>query len=156
MVGIIRQSRNTDMTNARNIESLTQIFRNLGMMVSQIAKRQSAAHGTMTKQELMTVSFLGHRGECRIGEIAEFLGIGQSAVTPIADRLEKAKLIQRIRSQKDRRVWIVRLTKKGSALFDKENSIYEEVSASMLAPLNSKEQNELIRLLSKMEFPGSS
>jgi len=139
------------MPSASNIDALIQVFRNLGALVAQIARKQSASHASMTKQELITIGILGDRGGCRLGEIAGSLGIGQSAVTPIADRLESTKLIKRTRSEHDRRVWTIELTKKGLKVFEQENAIYREMATSMLEPLNKSEQKTLVQLLSKME-----
>jgi DNA-binding MarR family transcriptional regulator len=141
------------MTSSKNVDALTQIIRDLGMLFTQIASRQSAGHAAITKQELSAIGILGVRGACRIGEIAELLGVSQSAATPIVDRLESSDLVHRSRGHDDRRVWFVELTQEGNSLFLAQNELYRVVAATMLAPLDISEEKMLVALLSKMETP---
>ena len=50
--------------------------------------------------------------------IADKLKLTTSAVTYLVDHLEKEKLIQRIRSEKDRRVTLIAITEKGINFID--------------------------------------
>ena len=104
------------MSLETNLTAFEATLRRLGVLFAQIASQQSSAHGTYSKQELMTVDLLGVRGACRMGDLAEHLGVVRSAVTPLIDRLETHGLVERIRSTEDRRVWLVVLTTDGEQL----------------------------------------
>ena len=82
--------------------------------------------------------------------IAEYLGVVQSAITPLADRLEAQGIVQRVRSQEDRRVWLVALTERGLALYADQENVYQAVAAEMLAPLDEAEQKTLISLMGRI------
>lgn len=141
------------MPSTDQLDAFTQIVRRLGMLYTRIAAQQSAAHNTLSKSEWLTIGVLGVQGPSRMGAIAEYLGVGQSAVTPTIDRLEAEGLVQRRRSEQDRRVWLVELTDGGDELLVAENAIYQQMAAEMLAPLTPDEQATLVRLLTKVSTP---
>ena len=138
------------MTSENQIETFARLLRRLGVLFAQIAGQQSSAHDTFSKQELLTVDVLGVRGSCRMGEIAEYLGVVQSAITPLVDRLEDQGLVQRVRSREDRRVWLVALTEEGLALYANQENVYQAVATEMLAPLESAERETLIALMERI------
>ncbi len=138
------------MATENQIQTFARLLRRLGVMYAKIAGRQSSALEVFSKQELLTVDVLGVRGSCRMGEIAEYLGVVQSAITPLADRLEAQDIVQRVRSQEDRRVWLVALTERGQELYADQQNVYHAVAAEMLAPLDEAEQNTLISLMGRI------
>ena len=131
-------------------EIFTRALQRLGALYIRLAAQQSAAHDTLSKQELMTLGVLGLGGPSRMGDIAEQLGIGQSAVTPIVDRLEGRGLARRSRSEADRRVWLVELTTEGEHAFAEDTALYRQVAAAMLEPLDAVERETLAVLLEKI------
>ena len=138
------------MVSINHIEAFAQLLRHLGVLYAKIAGQQSSAHETFSKQELMAVDLLGVRGSCRMGEIAEHLGVVQSAITPLADRLEAQGIVERVRSTEDRRVWLLALTKDGLALYADQEKLYRAIATEMLAPLDATERETLIALMSRM------
>ena len=85
-----------------------------------------------------------------MGDLADALGVGQSAATPIADRLEAHGWIQRVRSETDRRVWLVELTEAGRRAFEAEDAVRKKAMAAMLAPLSQGERETFVALLEKI------
>lgn len=61
---------------------------------------------------LMLLSFT-RRGALSIGTLGRLLQIHPTSVTSTVDRLERQDLVQRVRSERDRRVVTVRITPKG-------------------------------------------
>ncbi len=138
------------MSTEDRIHTFAQIFRRVGARYVQLARQQSSAHDTFSKQELLAVDMLGGGGSCRMGEMAEHLGVVQSAITPLVDRLEDQGMVQRVRSREDRRVCLVELTDKGQVLYADQEKLYRAIAAEMLAPLDTDEQDTLIQLMSRM------
>ncbi|MEM9997571.1 MAG: MarR family transcriptional regulator [Bacteroidota bacterium] len=132
------------------LDAFTAALRRLGGRFTAIAAAHGAAHATLGKQDLLAIGVLGLEGAVRMGDLAERLGIRQSAVTPIIDRLEEAELVERQRSEADRRVWLAALTEAGTQVYDQEDVIYRQTAAEMLAPLDANERATLVRLLAKM------
>lgn len=57
-----------------------------------------------TIPQMTVLSLLMQYGELRISDISRLMGLANSTVSGVIDRLEKMKLVTRIRSQHDRRV----------------------------------------------------
>ncbi|NNF56917.1 MAG: MarR family transcriptional regulator [Rhodothermaceae bacterium] len=138
------------MPTPDHTETFTHALRRLGALYTRLAAQQSAAHDTLSKQELLALGVLGLGGPSRMGDIADQLGIGQSAVTPIVDRLEGRGLARRSRSEADRRVWLVELTAAGEQAFAEDAALYRQVAAAMLDPLDAAERETLAVLLEKI------
>jgi DNA-binding MarR family transcriptional regulator len=133
-----------------SLHAFAASLRTLSVLFARVAAEQSAAHGTFGKQELRALDVLGVRGPSRMGALAEHLGVGQSAVTPLVDRLVEAGAVRRRQSEADRRVWLVELTSEGEAVFQAESVAYERVAAAMLAPLTEAERKALLDLLARV------
>lgn len=132
------------------VTRFAETVRGLGVQFMRATAEQSASHATLTKQELLAVDVLGVRGPSRMGEVAHHLGVGQSAVTPLVDRLESAGTVRRRRSETDRRAWLVELTEAGQKLYAAESAAYEHLAADMLAALEPDERETLVALLDRM------
>lgn len=64
----------------------------------------------LTGPQGMMVGILVHCGKMKITELSEKLGLSNSTVSGIVDRLEKQGIVERIRSKDDRRVVYVGIT----------------------------------------------
>lgn len=77
------------------------------------------------------VGTISHYGEMKVSDLSEILGLSNSTVSGIIDRLEKQGLIERIRSKEDRRVVYVKITdeyrKNSQRHFEESNKIIEEM-----------------------------
>ncbi|MFQ5569175.1 MAG: MarR family winged helix-turn-helix transcriptional regulator [Rhodothermales bacterium] len=138
------------MATENRIQTFARLLRRMGVLFTQIASQQSSAHETFSKQELLAVDVLGVRGSCRMGEMAGHLGVVQSAVTPLIDRLEDRNIVRRIRSREDRRVWLVTLTESGLELYADQEKLYRTIAAEMLASLDEADQDTLIALMDRI------
>lgn len=64
----------------------------------------------ITGPQGMLIGTLAHCGEMKISDLSEKLGLSNSTVSGIIDRLEKQNIVERIRSEEDRRVIFVKMT----------------------------------------------
>lgn len=64
----------------------------------------------------MQILILLMDGELSVGQLSQQLGIAKPNITPLVDALQDAKLVERARSQADRRVVSVRLLPTGEEL----------------------------------------
>ena len=134
------------------LDELARIIRDFGTRFAKEAREQSLSGADFTKREIMAISAVGGDDPIKIGDLATLLGVGQSAITPLVDDLEKRGLMERQRSSEDRRIWLLALTSKGRKAYRQIHDGYRSMASAMLAPLNEKERAQLISLLSKMEF----
>ena len=104
----------------------------------------------LSNTEIKVIGFIGKSEECTMSQIAEYLMISKTNLTAVVDKLVRKKLVRRHRSEEDRRLVLVSLTEKGEELHQQENESHLSLSRGMLKSLDSKEQDELLRLLKKI------
>ncbi len=138
-------------TDPDQLRAFSTTLRSLSLLFERVAAESSATHQAMSKQDLRALDVLGVHGPSRMGTLADSLGVGRSAVTPLVDRLEAAGVVRRRRSDADRRVWHVELTESGQATFRAERVAYEHVAAAMLSPLSEADRETLLGLLARVE-----
>ena len=106
--------------------------------------------GELTKQEARAVSAVARSGPLSMGALAEVLGVVQSRVTPLVDRLAAAGLVVRVRSESDRRVWLAEATEAGRTVAEDENEAYRALASGFLAPLTPQERAQFAGLLGRV------
>ncbi len=78
------------------------------------------------------------------------LGIDRSTVVAVIDRLEGRGLVAREPAPSDRRSYALRLTEPGRTLLHRARGLVVAHEARIAKGLNSKEQAQLIKLLSRL------
>lgn len=84
-------------------------------------------------------------------ELAEHLNVSPGAVTQLVDLLEKQGRIERRPHPNDRRMSLVELTVSGRRVLARARPEVDEATSQTLAGLNKAEQQQLMKLLSKLE-----
>jgi DNA-binding MarR family transcriptional regulator len=87
----------------KNLKGIMDLF---GKAVKSEFKEKN-----LTSSQVMVIGILSHRKELKTSELSKELGLSNSTVSGILDRLEEKNLIERIRSEEDRRVIKVRINK---------------------------------------------
>ena len=99
---------------------------------------------------LMLVKHVGGDEGLPQREIAKRLIISGSDVTGLIDRLEREGLLTRRGASSDRRVKLITITPKGSALLDTLWPAHIERAEQAMSSLSKREQGQLIGLLTKL------
>ena len=100
----------------------------------------------MPLAQLRICSFL-HDGPRSMSAIADELGMSTSAVTQIADRMERGGLVERSATQEDRRLKHLHLTPHAQKLMEDRRSDRTRRAAEALALLPSSVRSDLISAL---------
>ena len=87
-------------------------------------------------------------------QLAEALAMVAPAVTVLLDRLEKRGLIQRARSDSDRRAQLVTLTPAGDETARKAHALSLDMEREVLKALSAAERAILVELLQKVARGG--
>lgn len=102
----------------------------------------------LTGPQGMLMGTLAHNGEMKVSELSEKLGLSNSTVSGILDRLENQGLVERTRSKEDRRVVYIKVTdefgKQSKKHFDEVNKLIERM-------MNKATPEELDTILKGME-----
>jgi DNA-binding MarR family transcriptional regulator len=96
---------------------------------------------------LMTLAALGSVSQRRLGQA---VGIDPRNLVQVIDQLQEQGLVERAADPGDRRRHAVRLTPAGLSALGDLRRVGAEAEASLLAPLDEKEQARLQRLLLKL------
>jgi len=103
-----------------------------------------------TGPQLLVLQALGQHEEMSAGDLAREVNLSQGTVTSILDRLEKRALIQRIRSQSDRRKVFVTLTKEGKEQLASAPTLLQERFIERFTELKDWEQHQILASLQRL------
>ncbi|HIQ05983.1 MAG TPA: MarR family transcriptional regulator, partial [Anaerolineae bacterium] len=105
----------------------------------------------LTPPQFFALAFITHQvAGCPIHRVAEATYQERATMTGILDRLERAGLIQRERSHRDRRQWIITPTDAGKEIIARVTRWRLQSLEEALADFTQEELDELHRLLSKL------
>lgn len=96
--------------------------------------------------QLRTCSILQF-GPRTMTSLSEELGISLSAMTQIADRMERANLVERVMMREDRRQRLLQLSERGSEMMRTRKQIRIQQAAVALALITDSERAEILELL---------
>lgn len=89
-------------------------------------------------------------GPRRVTDLANCLGVVPRSATSVVDELEHGGFVERRPDPDDRRATLVALTKRGRDVLNCLRASRRAGVAELLDRLNAEEQDELIRLLSRL------
>lgn len=94
------------------ISSGIKIAKTLKKILDKIKKKMVEHFNdrNITGPQIMVMGILSNKDNMKISELSSTIGLSNSTVSGIIDRLEKQGLVERARSVKDRRVVYVSLT----------------------------------------------
>lgn len=108
----------------------------------------------LTPRDAGAIRVLGRSPGISQRELATRLGTTPSRIVPLLDSLEQRALVERSRSERDRRNYELSLTETGRALLAPLRAIAETHQRAVLAALSSDEQAQLAVLLAKLSDGG--
>ena len=101
---------------------------------------------------LLMVKHVGLDKGISQNEISKLLLVTTSNITRMIDKLEKDKYVERVSQKGDRRVNLIRITKKGSELLDAIWPGYKSMIDKLIGPtLLSSEKNQINKMLTKFK-----
>lgn len=106
----------------------------------------------LTPPQFAALAFLWRRDGLNQQELGSLMKVDRTTIGGILERLERLELVQRGQDPRDRRSWVVFVTKKGKALQAKIVPELATVSNEINKSLSLKEQQTLTRLLKKIKL----
>ena len=103
-----------------------------------------------TGPQLLVLQALARAEEMSAGDLARKVNLSQGTVTSILDRLEKRALIQRVRSDSDRRRIFVSLTEEGRQRLSIAPTLLQERFIQRFAELKDWEQHQILSSLQRL------
>ena len=136
-----------DYDDTRKIinDIIVDLFKNILMIEETSLKSRGIKDLSLT--EVHAIEAVGNNGGKRMSKLASDLGISLGTLTSTMDKLEKKNYAQRIRSEKDKRVVIARLTNKGELVYKIHRNFHDEMIENLMIDLKLKEDKDLIHIL---------
>lgn len=117
---------------------------------SRRVTKERARHFGITGPQVTAIKVLESFGELSLTDLSARMSATNSTVTGIADRMERDGLVERVRSETDRRVIRIRLTDKGRELASQIPIASMALFADALRSLDEKDRRDLTRILRKL------
>jgi DNA-binding MarR family transcriptional regulator len=105
----------------------------------------------VNQAEAHVLAHLAAAGEATIGQVHRAFGHKRSTLTSILDRLEERRLIARTSDERDRRTFVVSLTKTGRAAARRVTSHLEEFERRALQTAAPADVRAFLRVLQRFE-----
>ncbi len=121
--------------------------------MSVIIKRKGRdilADFPITPPQFSALIWLERDGDMTIGELSQKMFIACSTMTDLIDRMEKNKLVTRIRDDRDRRVVRVHLLEYGRGIIQEVLSARQAYLSRVLDEFNQKQALEIEHALSML------
>jgi DNA-binding MarR family transcriptional regulator len=104
----------------------------------------------ITAQEAALLLYCAEAGQTSPGRIAVSMGRDKGKITRFVDRLESAKLLSRMRSARDRRAFVIKVTKRAERLVPQLKIIFDETRAELFDEIPDGELARLGAAVSQM------
>lgn len=119
------------------------------------SKKMRAAFGTglpaqMNHFDMRIIRFLVEEGPTTMNELADYIGLASSTMTGRVDRLVELGVVERERSQEDRRVVLVKVAKRGEDIESMRMEHGLRVVRAMLRTLDEEEVKQFVAFTKKM------
>jgi DNA-binding MarR family transcriptional regulator len=99
---------------------------------------------------LLSILFRTNGQGMHLSRISELLAVSRANVTGLVDVLARKKLVQRVASEKDRRVRLARLTPEGLRLIQEILPAYYEFNRGLCDSVSDADMETLSRVLSQL------
>ncbi|GAB1155650.1 MULTISPECIES: MarR family winged helix-turn-helix transcriptional regulator [Paenibacillus] len=134
-----------------NIDQLLEaFFRYKNKVLDQQQKTETNCKLNPTKSHILGMLLREQR--CMAVDVARQLSLSSGATTIVLNQLESEGLIQRVRSEEDRRIVWLSLTEDGEQLAKSLTANRGRMTWELLQALTEEEQQQMIGMLKKIEL----
>lgn len=127
---------------------LVQLFNDVLQIEEQSLKEGVLSDISIT--EIHTIEAIGMYSERTMSEVAQKLKITVSTLTTAVNKLIKKGYVERKRIEEDRRVVLIKLTKRGKLAFRLHQRFHGEMINNAIQGLSASEEEILISSLNKL------
>jgi MarR family 2-MHQ and catechol resistance regulon transcriptional repressor len=132
----------------RALNSYIKLQRAADSILARTTRHLASTSLTMSQYAVLDLLF--YMGPLRLGQIAEKVLKSEGNITTVVDNLERAGLVKRERSVKDRRAVTVSLTEEGRRLISEVIPPHIQAIVDAMEILTPEEQETLGRLCRKL------
>ncbi|MEK3991396.1 MULTISPECIES: MarR family winged helix-turn-helix transcriptional regulator [Robertmurraya] len=142
---------------SKEIEIFADIEKDLRYIAGIIKQkgREILSNYTITPPQFVALQWLFEEGDMTIGELSNKMFLACSTTTDLVDRMEKNKLVMRVKDPNDRRVVRIHLLEEGERIIDeviKKRQVYlQEVLVNFSTEEVILLKNNLMKLHQEMK-----
>jgi MarR family transcriptional regulator, organic hydroperoxide resistance regulator len=103
-----------------------------------------------SKNEILALLFLYRAKNANMTEIAEYIVAPLNTATGVIARLEKKLMVERIRSEQDRRIVLITLTEVANKVIEKEKVMITEYLTQIYGSLTDEEISSVLSIYKKV------
>lgn len=129
------------------IASLDELILSLGQRILTYFASRSA---DFTIKEMFLIDVLGSRKSQTMSELAQILSVPLTTMTSMVTRLVKRGYLERSRTEEDRRIVLVSLSKKGREIFQEHRYEYIRTVSEVLEDLTEEEQRTILAFMGQV------
>ena len=130
-------------------ELLVQLFNDILQIEEKSLKEGIISDLSIT--EIHTIEAIGMYAEKSMSEVAQILKITVGTLTTAINKLIKKEYVERKRIEEDRRVVLVKLTKKGKLAYRIHEKFHHDMVNTAIDGLSEEEEEVLISSLDKID-----
>ncbi|UKS25680.1 MarR family transcriptional regulator [Paenibacillus sp. HWE-109] len=132
------------MNEQQRVMQIFQAYREVNQAFFQVMAKVAQKHG-LTPLQLIVLRILKEFPDIKLMELSEKLNLGNSTTSGIVDRMVKAGIITRERTESDRRAMTLKLSDKGTTLWEESNDTRLMLLRPLLG-LSEEDQQQFHRI----------
>jgi DNA-binding MarR family transcriptional regulator len=137
------------MTGMRLSEFADRVNEIMPIILKEYLRHNSGEviNSKITMPQFYILDFLKRQGESKMSDLARIIGVSTAAVTGIADRLVRDKLVVRVSDPGDRRIVKIRLTPAGKDMAERIVRQRKDITIRIFSKISDSEREEYLRIL---------
>jgi DNA-binding MarR family transcriptional regulator len=135
--------------SSRIEQLLTVIRRIMSLIKKNFEKDFKKMH--VTRSQILVMKVLNQCGEMKVSDISRELDLSNSTVSGIIDRLVEKKIVQRKRSDEDRRIVMISLADEYRQPVKRGLNAFAQKMRKVLSTITEEDFDSIIRGLEKLE-----
>lgn len=151
MVKLIKKDKVEDYMEDRVIhinELLVAVYDDINIIEETAIKQ--GAFSDLTIKEIHTIDAIGMYGSKIMSELAQAMKVTMGTLTITVDKLIKKGYVERHRSETDRRIVNVLLTKRGKLAYRIHEKFHHDMVTAVITQFTEAEEDVLISALGKL------
>lgn len=143
-----------DLTNNHPQEIVASVEKELRYISGLVKQkgREILSNYTITPPQFVALQWLHEYGDMTIGDLSNRMYLAFSTTTDLVDRMERNKLVVRIRDDQDRRVIFIHLLEEGERIIEEVIQKRQGYLQEILTGFDSNEVQELSQYLQRLHL----
>lgn len=133
---------------------LNELLVNLFKDINDIEEKaiQTEEFKGVTTNDMHVIEAIGINAAKNMSSVAKKLNVTMGTLTISVNSLVKKGYVQRVRSEEDRRVVLVSLTKSGRRAFEHHKKFHESMISAIMAGLSEEEKTVLEKAINNLNL----